>query len=67
MNAQGEDLLILGVGLLLVALLTLGMMVLWSRAVRGRWPSGRKIRIFSGVCIFIWIFGFASYFYFKSH
>jgi hypothetical protein len=67
MNEAAENLLALNIDLFGVAALTLGMMVMWSRATRGKWPNRKRVMVLSGVCLFCWILGNISYFYFRSH
>ena len=67
MNESAENLLALNIDLFGVAALALGMMVLWSRATRGKWPNRKRVMVLSGVCLFCWILGNISYFYFRSH
>jgi hypothetical protein len=52
-----------------VAVVTLAMMVLWSRATRGRWPTRRRFMVLSGICLVIWMTGnvFFLYFHFRAH
>jgi hypothetical protein len=48
-----------------VAVLGVLMSIFWSRAVRGFWPSRKKIAILSAIFVGIWLLQDVFYFYLK--
>jgi hypothetical protein len=62
-----QNLIALNIDLFGVSALAFGMMVLWSRATRGKWPNRTKVAVFAGVCVACWIIGNLSFFYFRAH
>jgi len=59
-----NDLVPMNIVMFGVVFLTFFMMIMWSRTTRGKWPSRKKAFLLSGICLSIWLFGNACYFYF---
>jgi small-conductance mechanosensitive channel len=67
MTENAQNLLALNIVLLGVVAIGLGLMVLWSRLTRGKWPSRKKLIFLSGINLGIWFCANIMYFYFRSH
>jgi hypothetical protein len=64
---MSQNFLAMNIVMLVAVTLTFGMMVLWARATRGRWPSRRRIGLTAGFCLLLWLFGNLLYLYFRFH
>jgi len=67
MSETTQTFLSLNIDLFVVATISFGLMIWWSRKTRGVWPHRRKIILQLGICIVFWLLGNLSYFYFRSH
>jgi hypothetical protein len=60
-----QDLILLNILSFLVVLISISLMILWSRATRGVWPGRKKLFLLSGVNLFLWVYANVMYFYFR--
>lgn len=64
---MGQDLILLNILCFLVVVISMCLMISWSRVTKGVWPGRKKLFVMSGVNLLLWIYGNVMYFYFRSH
>jgi hypothetical protein len=62
-----QNLLALNIVAFGVVVITLGLMVSWSRMTRGVWPGRKKVIVLLGINLGLWIYTNIMFFYFRSH